>query len=661
MNFKLVADTLRVLSIDGVQKANSGHPGLPMGAADFAAVLFLKHMKDCPTAPLWSDRDRFILSAGHGCMLLYSLLHLCGYDLPIEELAKFRQYESKTPGHPEHGHTAGVETSTGPLGQGCGNAVGMALAEAMLAERFNDAQHKMVDHTTYVLASDGDLMEGISHEAFSLAGHLKLHKLIVFYDSNRITIEGSTALSYSDDVRKRFEGYGWNVLEIDGHDYAAIDQALTQARGQTQRPTLIIGHTKIGKGSPHMEGNSECHGAPLGAEEVKATKKNLGFPEDKDFYVPEEVRRIFAERLQEHQALYKKWEQSFSRFLKDCPDKGTQWKAFQKLDLPKDLDALLPAFDPAKPVATRVASHKVIQSLAKALPWLVGGSADLAPSTRTNMDGHGDVGPGAFAGRNFHFGIREHAMGSILNGMALHGGFRVFGSTFFVFVDYFRPAIRLAAIMKLPIIYVLTHDSFYVGEDGPTHQPVEHIASLRIIPNMTVIRPGDPTETGAAWAVALRNTQGPTAILLTRQNLPVLDRSKYPPAALVAQGAYTLWQSGEGIPQVLLIASGSEVSLALAAGAELAKENLNVRVVSMPSWELFERQTKKIRNAVLPPRCKLRVAVEAGSPMGWERYVGPKGRVIGMARFGASGPYGVLAKEFGFTPEHVVQTVKDML
>lgn len=661
MNFKLVADTLRVLSIDGVQKANSGHPGLPLGAADFAAVLYLKHMKDCPTAPLWTDRDRFILSAGHGCMLLYSLLHLSGYDLPVEELAKFRQYGSKTPGHPEYGHTAGVETSTGPLGQGCGNAVGMALAEAMLAQRFNDDQHKMVDHNTYVLASDGDLMEGISHEAFSLAGHLKLNKLIVFYDSNRITIEGCTDLAYSDDVRKRFEGYGWNVLEIDGHDYAAIDQALMQARAQTERPTLIIGHTKIGKGSPNMEGSSECHGAPLGVEEVKATKKNLGFPEDKDFYVPDEVKRMFADRLQEQQARLKKWEQGYSRFLKDCPEKAAFWKASQKMNLPKDIEALLPTFDPAKPVATRIASHKVIQNLAKALPWLVGGSADLAPSTKTNMDGLGDVGPGSFAGRNFHFGIREHAMGAILNGMALHGGFRVFGSTFFVFVDYFRPAIRLAAIMKLPIIYVLTHDSFYVGEDGPTHQPVEHIASLRIMPNMTVLRPGDPTETGAAWAVALRNTEGPTAILLTRQNLPVLDRSKYPPAALVAQGAYTLWQSGEGIPQVLLIASGSEVSLAMTAAAELAKENLNVRVVSMPSWELFDRQKKKIRNSVLPPRCKLRVAIEAGSTMGWERYVGPKGRVIGITNFGASGPYKVLEREFGFTPEHVIQTVKDML
>ena len=661
MNFKLVADTLRTLSIDGVQKANSGHPGLPMGTADFAAVLFLKHLRDCPSSPLWPDRDRFILSAGHGCMLLYSLLHLCGYDLPVEELAKFRQYDSKTPGHPEHGHTPGVETSTGPLGQGCGNAVGMALAEAMLSARFNDDGHKIIDHATYVLASDGDLMEGVSHEAFSLAGHLKLHKLIVFYDSNRITIEGSTGLACSDDVRKRFEGYGWNVLEIDGHDYGAIDNALAQARGQTLRPTLIIGHTVIGKGSTKMQGTAECHGAPLGAEEVKAVKRNLGFPEDRDFYVPDEVRQIFDARLKQRQALCKEWEGRFSRYQKECPDKAALWKAFQKLETPKDIESLLPAFDAAKPLATRSASHKIIQSLAKALPWLVGGSADLAPSTRTNIDGAGDVGAAAFAGRNLHFGIREHAMGAILNGMALHGGFRVFGSTFFVFADYFRPAIRLAAIMKLPVIYVLTHDSFYVGEDGPTHQPVEQAASLRIIPGMTVIRPADPTETGAAWAAALRNTSGPTAILLTRHNIPVLDRAKYPPAALLAQGAYTLWQSGEGIPKAILIASGSEVSLALAAAAELAKDNLNIRVVSMPSWELFERQSKKIRNSVLPPRCKLRVAIEAGSPMGWERYVGAKGRVIGMNRFGASGPYAVLAKEFGFTAENVVQTLKDML
>ena len=661
MNFKLVADTLRVLSMDGVQKANSGHPGMPMGTADFAAVLFLKHLKHCPTDPLWPDRDRFVLSAGHGCMLLYSLLHLCGYDLPIEELGKFRQFGSKTPGHPEVGHTPGVETSTGPLGQGCGNAVGMALAEAMLAARFNDAGNKIADHFTYVIASDGDLMEGISHEAFSLAGHMKLNKLIVFYDSNNITIEGATALSCSDDARKRFEGYGWNVLEIDGHDYAAIDKALSQARGQAERPTIIIGHTLIGKGSPKMQGSAECHGAPLGVEEVKATKRNLGFPEDRDFYVPDEVRRIFAERLLENQESLKKWERNFSRFKKECPDKAALWKAFQKLETPKDLESLLPAFDLAKPLATRSASHKIIQALAKAMPWLVGGSADLAPSTRTNMDGQGDVGPGSFAGRNFHFGIREHAMGSILNGMALHGGFRVFGSTFFVFADYFRPSIRLAALMKLPVVYVFTHDSFFVGEDGPTHQPVEQAASLRIIPGMTVIRPADPTETGAAWAAALRNTQGPTAILLTRHNIPVLDRSKYPPAFLLAQGAYTLWQSGDGIPKMILIASGSEVSLALAAGAELAKDNLNVRVVSMPSWELFERQSKKIRNSVLPPRCKLRIAIEAGSPMGWERYTGPKGRIIGMNHFGVSGPYAVLAKEFGFTPENVVQIARDML
>ncbi len=663
MNIALVANTVRLLTVDAVQKANSGHPGMPMGTADFAAVLFLKHLKHCPTNPAWPNRDRFVLSAGHGCMLLYSLLHLSGYDLKLEELKLFRQLGSRTPGHPEFGLTPGVETSTGPLGQGCGNAVGMALAEAMLAERFNLDGENIVDHYTYGICSDGDLMEGISHEAFSLAGHLGLNKLIMFYDSNRITIEGATDLAYSDDVRKRFEGYHWNVLDADGHDYAALDQALVQARQEKNRPTLIIGRTTIGQGSPNMAGKSASHGAPLGVEEIKATKKNLGFPEDQDFFVPDEVREIFAVRLQESQAATSAWEVGFQRYRAAHPDKAKAWDEAQQLALPNNLEAFLPKFDPAKPVATRNASHTVIQSLAKVMPYLVGGSADLSPSTRTIMEGMGDIGPRAFKGRNFHFGIREHAMGAILNGLALHGGFRAYGATFFVFSDYFKPAIRLACIMKLPVIYVLTHDSFYVGEDGPTHEPIEHTAALRVLPHMTVIRPADPTETGAAWVAALKNKSGPTAILLTRQNLPVLDRSQFPPANRLEQGAYVLWQSAKGRPKMILIATGSEVCLALDAARELAKENpqLIIRVVSMPSWELFEQQPDKVKKAVLPPYCKLRLSIEAGASMGWEKYTGPRGRVFGLDHFGASAPYKTLAREYGFTTENILKIAREMI
>ncbi|MBI2442145.1 MAG: transketolase [Lentisphaerae bacterium] len=661
MNLQLVANTIRGLAMDSVQKANSGHPGMPMGTADFAAVLFLKHLKYCPANPAWPDRDRFVLSAGHGCMLLYSLLHLAGYDLKLDDLKQFRQWGSRTPGHPEHGLTPGVETSTGPLGQGCGNAVGMALAEAMLAERFNLTGQKIVDHYTYGICSDGDLMEGVSHESFSLAGHLGLHKLIFFYDSNQITIEGATGLAYSDDVRKRFEGYHWNVLEVDGHDYAAIDQALAQARNQTDRPTLIIGHTTIAKGSPHLAGSAESHGAPLGAEEVKATKQALGLPADQDFFVPDEVRAIFAARGKELETAERQWQALLQEYRQQHPGKAAAWDEAHGLKLPADLEKNLPAFDVAKPVATRSASHTVIQQIAKAAPYLIGGAADLAPSTRTIVEGAGDVGPRSFGGRNFHFGIREHAMGAMLNGLALHGGFRVYGATFFVFTDYFRPAIRLACLMKLPVIYVLTHDSFYVGEDGPTHEPVEHAMALRLLPHITVIRPADPTETAAAWIAALKNLEGPTAILLTRQNLPVIDRAQFPKANKLEQGAYVLWQSAPGRPQLILIATGSEVPLALDAAREVAKDGVKVRVVSMPSWELFEKQPDKIKKAVLPPYCRCRLAIEAGATAGWEKYVGAKGRVLGLNHFGASAPYKVLAKEYGFTPENVAGIARELL
>lgn len=656
---ELAANTIRGLAMDGVQKANSGHPGMPMGMADVAAVLFLKHLNHCPNRPDWVNRDRFILSGGHGSMLLYSMLHLSGYDLPLGELAQFRQWGSKTPGHPEYGHTVGVEATTGPLGQGCGMATGMALAERMLATRFNSGVFTPVDHYTYVFCGDGDLMEGISHEAFSLAGHLGLNKMMVFYDSNRITIEGGTALAYSDDVRKRFVGYRWNVLEIDGHNLDEIDKAILAAKAEKDRPTLIITNTHIAQGSPHLRDSHKAHGEPLGVEEVKATKKALGLPEDKDFFVPDQVRDLFAARARELESKVVAWEAEYKKYAAAYPELAGLWQSCLRQELPADLEKLMPSFD--KPEATRVSSGKVMQALAKQLPWLVGGAADLAPSTKTNLEGCGSVLPGKFEGRNLHFGVRELGMSAMLNGMQLHGGFRVFGATFFVFSDYCRPTIRVAALMNLPTIYVYTHDSFYVGEDGPTHEPIEQIASFRCMPNVSVIRPADPTETIAAWIAALQNTSGPTLLLLTRQNLPVIDRKVYPAASNLEKGAYTLWQSGEGTPDLILIGTGSEVSLALDAAKELAKDVKNVRVVSMPSWDLFEKQSAEYRAQVLPPECKKRLAIEAGCSMGWSKYVGCKGKVLGIDTFGASAPFKVLAEKFGFTTANVVRLAKDVV
>ncbi|MEI6149308.1 MAG: transketolase [bacterium] len=656
----LVANTIRGLAMDGVQKANSGHPGMPMGMADVAAVLFLKHLNHCPAKPEWADRDRFVLSGGHGSMLLYSLLHLSGYDLSIDDLKSFRQWGSKTPGHPEYGHTVGVETTSGPLGQGCGNAVGMALAERMLAARFNAGSHMPVDHRTYVFCGDGDMMEGISHESFSLAGHLALNKLVVFYDFNHITIEGNTSLAYSDDVRKRFLGYRWNVLEIDGHNVDEIEKAIQAAKAEKERPTLVITHTHIAQGSPNLHDSHKAHGEPLGAAEIKLTKKNLGLPEDQDFYVSDQVREIFAARARELETKVVAWEAGFRKYAAAYPDLAKAWDAAAAQSLPADIEQQMPVFEADKPVATRIASGKIMQKLAKALPWFVGGAADLAPSTKTFLEGYPSVLPGAFEGRNLHFGIREHGMAAILNGMQGHGGFRVFGATFFVFADYCRPTIRLSAIMGLPVVYVFTHDSFYVGEDGPTHEPIEHLASYRCMPNVSVLRPGDATETAAAWIAALKNTTGPTLLLLTRQNLPVYDRSVYPPASSVEKGAYTLWQSAEGVPDLLLIASGSEVSLAMAAARELAKDRI-VRVVSMPSWDLFEKQPDAYKRQVLPAGCTARLAIEAGCTMGWAKYVGDKGRVLGVDHFGASAPCNVIAEKFGFTPENVVKIAKEMV
>lgn len=656
MNLTLTANTIRGLAMDGVEKAKSGHPGMPMGMADVAAVLFGKVLVHDPADPSWPNRDRFVLSGGHGSMLLYSLLHLSGYNLPIEELQAFRQWNSRTPGHPEYGHTEGVETTTGPLGQGCANAVGMAIAEEMTAARVNREGHQIVRHRTYVFAGDGDLMEGISHEAFSLAGHLGLSRLVLFYDSNRITIEGSTDLACSDDVRRRFEGYRWNVLEIDGHSFEEIEGAFRAAHEETRRPTIVITRTHIAHGAPTAHDTAEAHGAPLGAAEIRAAKQALGLPPDRDFFVPDEVRDGFAARADELRKQHNAWKRAFRAWADAHPDLADAWNAARSGRLPADLEATLPVFDPTKPVATRSASGAVLQSLAKAVPFLVGGSADLAPSNNTYLKGLGDIGPGSFAGRNFRFGVREHAMGAVMNGVSLYGGFRIFGGTFMVFADYFRPAIRLAALMGQPVVYVLTHDSFFVGEDGPTHQPVEQAASLRTIPNLSVLRPAEATETGAAWVAALRRTDGPTALLLTRQNLPILDRNVYPPAAMTARGAYTLWESAPGgKPDVILLASGSEVALVLEAGRRLAAEDGRaVRVVSFPSWDLFEGQTKKYQRSVLPTACKRRLAVEAGISMGWEKYVGTRGRILGLNRFGASAPFKVLAEQFGFTVERVL-------
>jgi len=527
---QLIGNTVRGLSMDGVQSANSGHPGLPMGMADVASVLWLNHLSHCPTDSSWANRDRFVLSGGHGSMLLYSMLHLSGYALPIEELGKFRQWGSLTPGHPESGHTDGVETTTGPLGQGCGNGVGMALAERMLAERFNTADTTLVDHHTYVFCGDGDMMEGISHEAFSLAGHLGLNKLVVFYDDNNITIEGRASLAESGDVKLRFKSYRWNVIEIDAHDFVQIDKAIRKAKRSKDRPTLVVCKTTIGKGSPNKADTSSVHGEPLGEAEVILTKRNLGLPEDEKFFVSDRVREIFEARLKQLKRSANTWKRTLKAYTEANPELAAGLEEALAGKLPENLEAFLPEFKVGSALATRAASGKVIQEMAKAIPSLVGGSADLAPSTKTWIDDAGAILPGDFKGRNFHFGVREHAMGSLLNGIALHGGFRVFGATFFVFVDYMRPTVRLAALMNLPIIYVFTHDSFYVGEDGPTHEPIEQIASLRCIPGMTTIRPADPTETGAAWVAALKNS-GPTALLLTRQNLKVIDRSVYPAAS----------------------------------------------------------------------------------------------------------------------------------
>ena len=654
-------NTIRMLAADAVQAAESGHPGMPMGMATAAYVLWTRFLRHNPANPAWANRDRFLLSAGHGSMLLYSLLHLSGYDLPLSELRRFRQWGSATPGHPERGLTPGVETTTGPLGQGFGNGVGVALAERYLAQQFNRPGYQVVDHYTYAIVSDGDLMEGVSAEAASLAGHWRLGKLIYLYDDNRITIEGPAGLSFTEDAPARFRAYGWQVQTVDGLDPVAVEEAIRSAQAERERPSLIDCRTHIAYGSPHKQDTAAAHGEPLGAEEVRLTKERLGWPLEPAFYVPEVVRGYFEELLEYWRHLEADWHALFERYRQAHPDLAAEFDRTMAGELPVGWQERLPHFSPGKPLATRSASGQVLNALAPAILGLVGGSADLAPSTKTYMEGLGDQQAATPGGRNLHFGVREHAMGAIVNGLAAHGGLRPFGATFLTFSDYQRPALRLSAIMGLPAVWVYTHDSILLGEDGPTHQPIEHLASLRAIPRLVTIRPADANETAVAWQVALER-EGPVALILTRQDLPVFDRAQMAPAAGLRRGAYTLLEAPDGRPDLILIGTGSEVALAVEARERLAGRGIGARVVSMPSWELFEIQPEAYRQEVLPDEVPVRLAVEAGSPQGWERYVGPFGAVLGIrGRFGASAPRQVLAAQYGLTADDVVARAEELL
>ena len=649
-------NTIRFLAVDAVQKAASGHPGAPMGAAAVAYTLWDRFLKHNPRNPHWPNRDRFILSPGHASMLLYALLYLTGYDLPLEELKNFRQWGSKTPGHPEHGLAPGVEATTGPLGQGFANGVGMAIAERWLAEHYNRPGHEIIDHYVYALVSDGDLQEGVSSEAASLAGTLKLGKLIYLYDDNDIQIEGPTDAVFTEDVARRFQAYNWQVLgPIDGLDIAAVEKAISDAQADAEHPSLIICQTVIGYGSPD-QATAKVHGEPLGEENVRKAKDTLGWPQEPAFYVPDQVLAHMRMALERGQQAEDEWQRSWDGYRQTYPDQAAELEAQLSGQLPAAWDeGLADLFPPeSTPMATRVASGQVLNHLAKRVHALAGGSADLAPSTKTILVGHGDLSWKHYAGHNMHFGVREHAMGAIANGMALHGGIIPYAGTFLVFSDYMRPPMRLAAMMGLRVIYVFTHDSIGIGEDGPTHQPVEQLMNLRAVPNLTVIRPADATETTEAWRAALLNQHGPTALIFTRQNLPVLDRRELAPASGLQQGAYILWEASEAAPEVILIGTGSEVHIALEAGRQLASLSVNVRVVSMPSWELFDQQPASYRDRVLPPAVKARLAVEAGITPGWEHYVGLEGAVVGMAGFGASAPGEVLYEQFGITAANVV-------
>ncbi len=668
-------NALRFLAVDMIERAKSGHPGLPLGAAPIAYVLWSRHLRHSPRNPNWPNRDRFILSAGHGSALLYALLHLFGY-LPLEEIQNFRQWGSKTPGHPEAGLTPGVEVTTGPLGQGFANAVGIAIAEAHLSATFNRPGFPIVDHYTYVLASDGDLMEGVSFEAASLAGHLRLGKLIVLYDRNFVSLAGSTELCFTEDVVRRFEALGWHVLDVqDGNDLEAIDRAIVEAKEERERPSLICVRTVIGYGAPTKAGTFHVHGAPLGPEEARAAKWNLGWPAEPPFYVPEEVRNHFQTLREKSEAAEEAWRQLFSEYERAYPELAREFQRRMEGELPADWDQGLPTFPAGTKISTRKASEAVLQALGERIPELIGGSADLNPSCFTWLKGKGDFqapgtkkdvqgavgGPWDYSGRNVHFGVREHAMGAIALGMARHGGIIPFCGTFLVFSDYMRPPIRLSAMSHSRVIFVFTHDSVAVGEDGPTHQPVEQLMNLRCVPNLVVIRPSDANEVREAWIAALRQKDGPTAILLTRQDVPVLDRVDLAGPENLHRGGYILWQAREGLPDVIIIATGSEVHVALEAGRKLAEEGINARVVAMPSFELFLAQPEGYREEVLPKEVRARVAVEAGCPLGWERFVGLDGVVLGISRFGASAPGSVVVEKLGISVEAVVSAAKAVL
>lgn len=657
---QLSINTIRTLAIDAIEKANSGHPGLPMGAAPMAYVLWSKFLKHNPTNPKWFDRDRFVLSAGHGSMLLYSLLHLSGYDLPLAELKKFRQWGSKTPGHPEFGHTDGVEATTGPLGQGIGMVVGMAMAERHLAGVYNKEGYEIINHYTYALCGDGDLMEGVTAEAASLAGHLKLGRLIVLYDSNDISLDGDLNFSFSEDTKKRFESYGWQYLRVeDGNDLSTIESAITEAKVDQERPTLVEVRTTIGYGSPNKGGKKDAHGAPLGADETKLAKETYQWSYTENFYVPEEVRTHFADIKEQAAKREQEWNQDWEQYKQAYPELAFQLELAIHGKLPENWDQQFPTFEIGSSIATRAASGQTINAIAEAVPMFFGGSADLASSNNTMIKGEKDFQPKDYSGRNIWFGVREHAMGAAMNGIALHGGMRVYGGTFFVFSDYLRPAIRLSALQQLPVVYVFTHDSIAVGEDGPTHEPIEQLPSLRAIPGITVFRPADAHETVSAWKLAMEQ-DGPSILVLTRQGLPIMQETlnSY---GNVSKGAYVLADTEGKETELILLATGSEVSLAMKAKDELEKEGLGVRVVSMPSWELFEKQDQGYKDSVLPPQVKKRFGIEMAYPLGWERYVGDQGEVLGIDTFGASAPGNIVLKEYGFSVENVVQRAKNLI
>ncbi len=656
---KIIANTIRGLSVDGVAAANSGHPGMPLGMADVCAVLWSEHMNFNPKNPKWLNRDRFILSAGHGSMLIYSLLHLYGYDLSMDDLKAFRQWGSKTPGHPENFVTAGVETTTGPLGQGVANAVGFALAEASLAARYNREGSEIIDHYTYVVAGDGCLQEGISHEACSFAGHNKLGKLIMLYDSNNITIDGPTHISFTEDTRKRFEAYGWQVLEIDGHDYDQINTAIAEAKKEKSKPSIIICKTIIGFGSPNRAGTSKAHGEPFPAEEIELMKEKLGLPKDKSFFVPDEISDLRAKTQEKGQNLENKWNELWENYKNKNQEAAKELENSIKGEISKEaLD--IPQFGSEKAIATRSASGTVLNHIAKYIPQLMGGSADLTPSNNTLPAGEESFSPENPKGRYIRYGVREHGMAAIMNGMALHGGVLPYSGTFFVFSDYMRPAMRMSALMEQQVVYVLTHDSIGLGEDGPTHQPEAHLWAYRMIPNMTIIRPMDANETAEAWKSALKNKKGPTCLVLTRQGLPVYDRAGlgWAKSEEAQKGGYVLCEDKDF--EAIIIATGSEVELAVEAKAKLNEQGVKVRIVSMPSTNIFDEQSQEYKESVLPKNILKRVAVEAGVTLGWYKYVGLEGRVIGLDRFGASAPYKTLYKEFGITTDAIVEAVNSL-